>query len=120
MALISPAVQADDTEWRDYESRIQYAYYTEDGRALKSLAAGLAQAESHDKLRGYYTALAAWRLAQLPPRPGAAKGPSVGDYVQQCVRELEPVLTGQPDFADGYALRAACAATPAGGLHVPF
>ncbi|MBS0377267.1 MAG: hypothetical protein JSS29_02185 [Proteobacteria bacterium] len=120
LALACAAATADDTEWRDYEARIQYAFYTEDVRALKSVVAALAQSESHDRLRAYFSALAAWREAQLAPRQGTGKGPSVGDYLQQCVRELEPVLSSQPDFAEGYALRAACAATPAGGLHVPF
>ena len=51
------------TRWRDIESRIQYGYYTEDTRALQTVPEALGADDSHDRLRGYYAALLAWRLA---------------------------------------------------------
>src|SRR5690242_19951455 len=50
------AAGADDSTWRDLESRIQYGYYTEDTRALHNLRDAIAADESHDKLHGYYAA----------------------------------------------------------------
>jgi len=119
-AAAAPA-RADEAHWRDLESRIQYGYYTEDARALQQVADELAQDDSHEKYRGYYAALADWRLALLGPPAAGARGPSVAQRVAHCAHELDGVLASQPDFAPAFTLRAACGATPAGGgLHVPF
>jgi hypothetical protein len=118
--LLTAAARADDTQWRDYESRIQYGYYTEDLRALHNLADALAQEESHQQPRGYYAALASWRLAQLALQSAAREpGISATQSAQGCVKSLDAVLEAQAEFAEGLALRAACA-QGAGGLHVPF
>lgn len=122
-ALGATVAQADDTAWRDTEARIQYGYYTEDARALTSVAEALSASDSHDRLRGYYTALSDWRLALLAAQsPAAVRGTSAAELLQRCVHAMNAVLEAQADFAEGLALRAACAVTPAGGagLHVPF
>ena len=62
------AAQAEELSWRDVESRIQYAYYTEDAGALRNLGSAIAADASHDTLHGYYAALLAWRLALLTQR----------------------------------------------------
>ena len=120
---LATAARADETQWRDFESRIQYGYYTEDNRALHNLQQALAQDESHDKLHGYYAGLAAWRLALLVAQSAPSeKGASATQLAQRCVKELDVVLEAQTDFAEALALRAACAELPltAGGLHAPF
>jgi hypothetical protein len=123
LALIATGARADETQWRDIESRIQYGYYTEDSRALQNLQAALAAEESHDPLHGYYTALLAWRQAQLGELHPSAKGAAnVGQLTQRCVSALDGVLEAQPDYAEALALRSACLALPlaGGGLHIPF
>lgn len=109
-------VRAEPADWRDFESRIQYAYYVEDGRALEVVAAAVAQDESHDRLHGYYGALAAWRQAQLAQRRGGASAP----FVQRCLQQLDALIDSQGDFAEALALRAACAQLPTGALRMPF
>ena len=121
LALLPAAARAEDSAWRDLESRIQYGYYTEDARALHNLADALAADESHDKLHGYYAALTAWRRAQLAAQR-ADSVPTAAQLVQGCVNAADAALAVQADFADALALRAACLGTPfAGGtLHAPF
>jgi hypothetical protein len=123
LALGAGVAWADDTQWRDTESRVQYGYYTEDARALANVEEALSGSDSHEKLRGYYAALADWRLALLAAQnPAAATGTSAAQLLQRCVHELDVVLEAQAEFAEGLALRAACAVTQAAGanLHVPF
>ena len=119
---MATGARADETQWRDMESRIQYGYYTEDSRALQNLQAGLAADESHDQLRGYYAALVAWRLAQLAVQHPAPQAASPGQLAQRCVSALDGVLEAQADYAEALALRAACLGLPlaARGLHAPF
>jgi hypothetical protein len=120
---LAGAALAEETQWRDLESRIQYAYYTEDGRTLRNLQEAVAAEESHEPWRGYYQGLAAWRLAQLATEnPGPAGEPSAAELAARCVHELGDVLEAKTDFAEGLALRSACESMPlaAGGMHVPF
>ncbi|MFI4877303.1 MAG: hypothetical protein ACHP9U_00445 [Steroidobacterales bacterium] len=121
LALLSGAARADDSAWRDLESRVQYGYYTEDARALHNLADAIAADESHDKLHGYYAALIDWRRAQLAAQR-ADSVPTAAQLVQSCVAGADAALAVQADFADALALRAACLGAPfAGGtLHAPF
>ncbi len=122
LGLIAAATRADETRWRDIESRIQYGYYTEDTRALQTVQEALATDDSHDRLRGYYAALLAWRLAQLAVLHPPPKGASSGQLAQGCVSALDGVLELQAEDAEALALRSACLGLPlaAGGLHVPF
>lgn len=121
-AALAAAAHADEGQWRDTESRIQYGYYTQDARALGNLAASLAAAETKDQWQGYYSALASWRLAQLGLLHPGGKAPGVAQLAERCVHALDEVLAQQPNFADGLALRALCGVLPltGGGLHVPF
>jgi hypothetical protein len=122
LVLASTAVPGDDTQWRDTEARVQYGYYTEDARALTNVAEALSGSDSHEKLRGYYAALTNWRLALLAAQnPAAVRGATAAQLLQRCVHELDGVLEAA-ESAEGLALRAACAVSPAGGvnLHVPF
>ena len=124
LAILGAGVHADATHWRDIESRIQYGYYTEDSRALQTLQQALSEDDAHDPLRGYYAALVAWRLALLATQNSPAEGrAAAAPLAERCVKELDGVLAAQADFAEGFALRAACQEPPAaagGGLHLPF
>jgi hypothetical protein len=104
--------QAADSSWRDIESRIQYGYYTEDAAALRNLTETIAGGAEHDKLRGYYAGLLAWRQALLAAHgPASARG-SAGELARRCVSEVDNSLALQSDFADALALRSACLAAP--------
>jgi len=132
LLTLGAAAQGDAISWRDLESRIQYAYYTEDAPALRNLASALPGDESHDTLRGYYAALLAWRQALLASQsassassaaagPGSSAAPgssarpgnsatagTAAQLAQRCVSEVDTALAAQADFADALALRAVC------------
>jgi len=115
--------QGTDPAWRDLESRIQYGYYTEDTAALRAVGATLGDADTHDKLRGYYAALLDWRLALLAARPGTpTRGPSAAQLIQRCVSDVDSALALAAEFADALALRSAClsSALTASAMHAPF
>ena len=123
LALAVGSARSEDVVWRDIESRIQYGYYTEDAAALGKLEELIAAGDAHDRLRGYYGALLAWRRALLAASGGAAaQAGSAGHFAQRCVSEADASLELQEDFADALALRAACLAAPqeAGGGFAPL
>ena len=113
VALAVTSAHADDVQWRDIESRIQYGYYTEDTAALRKLEELIAAGDARDKLRGYYAGLLDWRRALLTA-PGAAPAErgNAARYAERCVSEVETALALDADFADALALRAACLSTP--------
>src|SRR5215470_12828981 len=113
LAIASTCARADQVAWRDIESRIQYGYYTEDSGALRKLEELVAAGDAHDKLRGYYGGLLAFRRAQLAaPGGAAAQGGTPAQYAQRCVSELDSSLALEAEFAEALALRAACLAEP--------
>jgi hypothetical protein len=113
LTIAATCAHAEQVPWRDIESRIQYGYYTEDSAALRKLEELVAAGDAHDKLRGYYAGLLAWRRALLAaPGGAAAQEGSPSHYAQRCVSELDTSLAVEADFAEALALRAACLATP--------
>ncbi len=109
----APQATAEEVAWRDIESRIQYGYYTEDPAALRKLEELIAAADAHDKMRGYYAGLLAWRQALLAAAGGsAAQGGTPAHYAERCVNEVDSSLAVEAEFADALALRAACFAAP--------
>jgi hypothetical protein len=113
LALAVSSARAEDVAWRDIESRIQYGYYTEDAAALGKLEGLIATGDAHDRLRGYYGALLAWRRALLAASGGAAaQAGSPAHFAHRCVSEVDASLALEADFADALALRAACLAAP--------
>jgi hypothetical protein len=122
LALGSALALADEVSWRDIEGRIQYGYYTENVLELRNLSQAIAAGAAHDKLRGYYAGLLAWRLALLAEHnAAAAPGISASQMAQRCVSEIDTALALEADFADALALRSACLATPStgGGIFAP-
>jgi len=96
---------ADDEHWLDVEGQIQYNYYTEDPRALSSLAARLDSKEGAQPLQGYYAALAYFRLAltrETADKLGAAQA------AEHCVASLDQALQARADWAEALALQGAC------------
>jgi tetratricopeptide (TPR) repeat protein len=96
---------AAELNWLDIESRIQYAYYTQDLRALHGVLELLNAAETPAAAKSYYRGLASYRVTQLSEtrdRPGAKQA------AERCVASLDVVLQARRDDAEALALQAAC------------
>jgi len=101
--LASAAAFAAD--WADLEGRIQFAYFTEDVRALRSTLAALASETSTDALHDYYLGLGEYRVLLLTlERDRDAAKPAA----EACVDHLDAANGARRDFADALALQAAC------------
>ena len=101
----SAATAAADAEWLDTEGQIQYAFYTEDARALNNLAARLDSKVGAEPLQGYYAALAYYRLSLTVEARDAVRA---SNAAERCVANLEQVLQARTDWADALALQGAC------------
>ncbi|HTV50275.1 MAG TPA: hypothetical protein VME21_03745 [Steroidobacteraceae bacterium] len=106
--LLAPLAGAgsSDPQWLDVESRIQYAFYTEDQRSLGNVLDALAAQEGSSPLRSYYLALANYRLALLRRAPGArgdARAPA-----ERCADEAAEARRSDADAAEALALESAC------------
>jgi hypothetical protein len=88
-------------DWGDIEGRIQYAYYTNDARALNGVLTVLkpivaeGETESPEALvmRSYFRALTQYRLAQVlaPTKKGDAK-----DAIDECHDEVDNGVAALP------------------------
>lgn len=122
------AAQAPPTDWADIEGRIQYAYYTNDARALNAVLTSLkpkpvegeeSSAPADLSTRAYFRALTHYRLAQVltvTQKSQARRAiDDCGDEVDTAVGALPKVPLGLDESADGrhqraenYALVTAC------------
>ena len=141
-AFVAPAVfgQEVPTSWGDVEGRIQYAYYTEDARALRSvlttLKPKLAEGEEENKVadavpRSYFRALVHYRLAQVLLASNKSQARDAidecGDEVDQAVEALPKVPLGLDETdlnkhlrAEAYALGTACTVAGREMSSIPF
>jgi tetratricopeptide (TPR) repeat protein len=101
---------ANDAEWLDVEGQIQYAFYTEDARALANLAGRLDSKVGSEPLQGYYAALAFYRLSLTTT---AHAKPQAVSAAERCVANLDIVLEARADWAEAFALQGACLAAVA-------
>lgn len=106
LSLLFAAAPVAAAEWSDVEGRIQYAWYTEDSRALRAVVTSLEGGPDGD-LRAYYLGFGEYRLALLASGHDreAAKAAS-----EACVDRLRAANEARKDFADAIALQAACQA----------
>jgi tetratricopeptide (TPR) repeat protein len=125
--LVAQQAAAADTDWRDVESRIQYAWYTEDSRDLAKVADHVAGLSSSDPLRYYYLALTQLHEAQLALAPtagtdGAVKPAVVGQAAGGCISSADEALAARPTDAEVLALQSLCMElrSHARMLDVPF
>jgi tetratricopeptide (TPR) repeat protein len=136
----SIAVAQGVVDWADMEGRIQYAYYTNDPRALNSVLASLrprpgAEAEEASAAdlptRAYFRALTHYRLAQvlISTKKSQAKDAieDCGDEVDQAVDALPPVPLGLDETdenrmkrAEAYVLGTACTLAGREMSSIPF
>src|SRR5882757_3286970 len=105
LALSLTAAAAEQPNWLDIESRIQYSYYTEDSRALQNVTEGLGPAEPDSAHRRYYAALIDYRLTLLDWARDKSRAKEAADA---CVDNLDVAVKLQRDFADALALESAC------------
>jgi len=134
------AATAHSQDWSDVEGRIQYAYFTNDERALNGVLASLkpkpgAEAEEAASAdvgtRAYFRALAHYRLAQVltSAKKSQAKNAidDCGDEVDRAVDALPRVAFGLDEApenrvkrAEAYALRTACTLAGREMASLPF
>jgi tetratricopeptide (TPR) repeat protein len=132
--------QGGATNWADIEGRIQYAYYTNDARALNAVLTSLkpkpAEGEESSAApdlatRAYFRALAHYRLAQVltTTQKSAAKNAigDCGDEIDNAVDALPKVPlgldetdTGRLQRAEDYALATACTLAGREMSSIPF
>jgi tetratricopeptide (TPR) repeat protein len=96
-----------DAQWLDVEGRIEYAYYTEDQRALTNLI-DMVGAQSESALRPYYLALASYHLAQLRSLPGGRGEPV--KPAEGCVDRAAEASQADRESPEAPALQSACLA----------
>jgi len=132
--------QGGATNWADIEGRIQYAYYTNDARALNAVLSSLKPkpAEGEESAaaadlatRAYFRALAHYRLAQVltTTKKSAAKDAigECGDEIDNAVDALPKVPLGLDESdagrlqrAEDYALATACTLAGREMSSIPF
>jgi tetratricopeptide (TPR) repeat protein len=95
-----------ETDWADVEGRIQYAYYTNDARALNGLLAtlkpkaveGEVEPAAQIGMRAYFRALAQYRVAQvLAP----SKKSQSNDAIDECENEIDLAIRSLPKVPIG-------------------
>jgi tetratricopeptide (TPR) repeat protein len=99
------AAAAAEAEWLDTEGQIQYAFYTEDARALNNLAARLDSRVEAEPLQGYYAALAYYRLSLTVEARDELRA---AHAAERCIVILDQVLQARTDWAEALALQGAC------------
>jgi len=134
------AAQTAPTDWADVEGRIQYAYYTEDTRALNGMLNSLKPkpVEGEDEsaapdagVRAYFRALAHYRMAQVLVAGKKSQARSAiddcADEVDQAVGALPKVPLGldESDVArhqrtEAYVLGTACTLAGREMSSIPF
>jgi hypothetical protein len=139
--MLSPALaEPAPTDWADVEGRIQYAYYTEDARALNGVLTSLkpkvdegeeAVAPVDVGTRAYFSALAHYRLAQVLSISKKSQARNAiddcGDEVDRAVGTLPVVKYGLDETpearhqrAEAYALGTACTLAGREMSSIPF
>jgi hypothetical protein len=102
---------AADLDWRDVESRIQYAWYTEDARDLAA-EANRVDGLASEPLQADYLALIHLHEAQLALAPatdgGASDITAVGEAAAACIRSADEGLESQPTDAQLLAVQSVC------------
>jgi tetratricopeptide (TPR) repeat protein len=108
--LLAPAVlgmtvlaSAAQTDWRDIESRVQYAWYTEDARELAAVENRVMDLPDADPQRGYYLTVIQMREAQAS---AAAEG--IERAASRCIGSADAALALRPTDAELLAVQSLC------------
>ena len=139
-ALASAATaQTATADWADIEGRIQYAYYTNDSRALTSMLTALkpkggegeGDAGGDAAMRHYFLALTHYRIAQVMV---AVKKSQAKDSIGECGDEVDDIIDALPKVplgvdetdenrvrrVEAYALGTACTLAGREMSSIPF
>jgi hypothetical protein len=108
---------AATTDWRDIESRLQYAWYTEDARDLAAVDNRVSDLAPSEPLRSYFLTLIQLREAQVTTDAGA-----VGHAATACISFADDALAVRPTDAEVLALQSLCMElrSRARAVDVPF
>jgi hypothetical protein len=110
--------QADDAaELEDAAARAQYAFFTNDVRALQDVLAMLADAEFEQRLasrKEYVMAYGEWKLAQMHSQrsPASNNRAEAASAARACVEHARATLKQDPRMAEAHALQAICEGKP--------
>ena len=141
-SFLAPAAwgQAAPTNWADVEGRIQYAYYTEEVRALNGMLNSLkpkpvegenASAGPDSGIRAYFRALTHYRLAQVQ---SVTRKSQARDAIDECGEEVDQAVDALPKVpigldetdaskhqrAEAYVLGTACTLAGREMSSIPF
>lgn len=98
---------AGEPEWGDIEARIDFGYYTQDARTLRSIADTLSGGGKADPERDYYRGFVQYRLLLLATQAGNGKD-AAKDAAERCVDSLAEAIKARPGYADALALQSGC------------
>jgi hypothetical protein len=115
MLCVARLAAGAETDWRDVESRVQYAWYTEDARDLAAVENRLSALPDTDPRRGYYLALIQLREAQI-----TADEQTVGRAAASCISSADEALALRPTDAEVLALQSFCMNLRSRTRPVPF
>jgi len=139
LTLVGASSFANAEVWADVEGRIQYAYYTNDSRALTSVLTSLkpkggegdSESAEDAAMRHYFLALTHYRIAQVV---AAVKKSQAKDAIGDCGDEVDEIVDALPKVAFGldetddnrvrraeaYALGTACTLAGREMSSIPF
>jgi hypothetical protein len=103
LLAVATLAGAAATDWRDIESRVQYAWYTEDERELASVANRIRELPVADPQGSYYLALIQMREAQL-----TADVAAIGRAAGGCIDSADEALAARPTDAEVLAVQSLC------------
>lgn len=110
--------QADDAaELEDAAARAQYAFFTNDVRALQDVLAMLADAQFEARLasrKDYVMAYGQWKLAQMHAQraQGATDRSEGTSAARACAEHARATVKQDPRMAEAHALQAICEGKP--------
>jgi hypothetical protein len=114
---LSVAHADDAAELEDAAARAQYAFFTNDVRALQDVLAMLANVEFEQGLaarKEYVLAYGQWKLAQLHSQraQGSSNRSEGASAAKACVEHARATLKQDPRMAEAHALQAICEGKP--------
>lgn len=107
-------VHAQEFDPADIEGRIEYAFYTADANALRTLVSATTSALAkggNTPLANYQVGLAQYRLGQVLTDKKDSKAAAA---MSGCIDALDEAIEADKQFAEAYALQGACYTNLAG------
>src|SRR5262245_21091128 len=106
--MAAGGVGAQEMDAADLEGRIEYAYFTADANALRNLVS----ATQNSLAKGSSSALAQYQRGHAQYRLGLVlqdrNDPKALEAFSACIEALGKAIDADKEFAEAYALQAAC------------